>query len=50
MEDLCAAMESTQMKLDDIIDTVYPFEQAEEALQSLWEGKVIGKIVISPIP
>lgn len=46
MEDLCAALEATQMKLDDIIDTVYPFNQAEEALQSLWEGKVIGKLVL----
>ena len=49
MEDLCAALESTQMQLDDIIDTVYPFDKAEEALQSLWEGKVVGKVVISPI-
>lgn len=49
MEDLCAALESIQMILDDIIDTVYPFDKAEEALQSLWEGKVVGKIVISSI-
>lgn len=49
MEDLCAALESTQMQFDDIIDTVYPFEKAEEALQSLWEGKVVGKVVISSI-
>ncbi|EHY52633.1 Zinc-type alcohol dehydrogenase-like protein [Exophiala dermatitidis] len=46
MEDLCAALEATQMNLDDIIDKVYPFDQAEEALQSLWEGKVIGKLVL----
>ena len=49
MEDLCAALESTQMQLDDIIDTIYHFSEAEEAVQSLWEGKVIGKIVISSI-
>lgn len=49
MEDLCAALEATQMKFDDIIDTVYPFEKAEEAVQSLWEGKVVGKVVISSI-
>lgn len=48
-EDLCVALESTQMQFDGIIDTVYPFEKAEEALQSLWEGKVVGKIVISSI-
>lgn len=34
------------MQLDDIIDMVYPFTEAEEAVQSLWEGKVIGKIVL----
>lgn len=46
MEDLSAALEATEMRLDDIIDTVYPWEKAEEALQSLWEGKVVGKLVI----
>ena len=35
------------MSLEDIIDTVYPFEKAEEALQSLWDGKVMGKLVLS---
>ena len=37
------------MQLDDIIDTIYPFDKAEEALQSLWEVKVVGKVVISSI-
>jgi Zn-dependent alcohol dehydrogenase len=46
MEDLCAALEATQMQFDDIIDKVYPFSEAEEAVQSLWEGKVMGKIVL----
>ncbi|KIW39130.1 uncharacterized protein PV06_08934 [Exophiala oligosperma] len=46
MEDICAALEATQMQLDDIIDKVYPFSEAEEAVQSLWEGKVVGKIVL----
>ncbi|KAF2479314.1 alcohol dehydrogenase [Neohortaea acidophila] len=49
LDDLSAALESTRMSLDDIIDTVYPFEQAEEAMQSLWEGKVVGKLVLSSI-
>ncbi|KAL9058177.1 MAG: hypothetical protein Q9162_001901 [Coniocarpon cinnabarinum] len=49
MDDLCAALETTQMQLDDIIDKTYPFEHAEEAVQCLWEGKVLGKVVISPI-
>jgi hypothetical protein len=46
MEDLCAALEATHMRLDDIIDKVYSFEEAEEAVQALWEGKVVGKIVL----
>lgn len=46
MEDLSAALEATQMQLDDIIDKVYPFEEAEAALQSLWEGKVVGKLAL----
>ena len=46
MDDLCAALEATQMRLDDIIDKVYPFAETEEAVQSLWEGKVVGKIVL----
>jgi threonine dehydrogenase-like Zn-dependent dehydrogenase len=46
MDDLCAALEATQMQLGDIIDTVYPFDKAEEAVQSLWNGKVVGKVVI----
>ena len=37
------------MPLDNIIDAIYPFEKAEEALQSLWEGKVVGKVVIANI-
>lgn len=49
MEDLCAALESTKMQFEDIIDRVYPFSEAEEALQSLWEGNVVGKLVISSI-
>lgn len=47
MEDLVAALESTQLQLEDMIDMVYPFEKAEEAVQTLWEGQVVGKLVIS---
>lgn len=46
MDDISAALEATQMPLDDIIDKIYPFSEAEEAVQSLWEGKVVGKIVL----
>lgn len=46
MDDLSAALEATKIQLDDIIDKIYPFSEAEEAVQSLWEGKVVGKIVL----
>ncbi|KAL7621980.1 hypothetical protein AAE478_007481 [Parahypoxylon ruwenzoriense] len=46
MEDFCAALSATQMQLHDIIDSIYPFEKAEEAIQYLWEGKQVGKIVL----
>ncbi|KAJ5084126.1 hypothetical protein NUU61_008705 [Penicillium alfredii] len=46
MEDLCAALSATQMPLDDLIDTVFPFQQAEEAIECIWQGKQIGKLVL----
>ena len=46
MEDLCGALSATQMQFDDIIDKVYPFDKADEAIEYLWQGRQIGKIVI----
>lgn len=46
MEDLCAALSAKELKFDDILDSVWPFEKADEALQYLWEGKQVGKLVI----
>ncbi|KAI7191685.1 hypothetical protein KC316_g6661 [Hortaea werneckii] len=46
LDDLCRALTATRIRLDDIIDSVWSFEKAEEALQYLWEGKQIGKLVI----
>ncbi|KAI8294010.1 Zinc-type alcohol dehydrogenase-like protein [Colletotrichum sp. SAR11_240] len=46
MEDMAAAISATGLKFDDIIDTVYDFEQAEEALQYIWEGRQVGKVVL----
>jgi len=46
MDDLCAAFTATKIKLDDIIDSTWDFEQAEEALQYLGDGKQVGKVVI----
>ncbi|KAL3444764.1 chaperonin 10-like protein [Aspergillus insuetus] len=46
MENFCAALEATQMPLGDLIDKVFPFEQAEQAVDYVWQGKQIGKIVL----
>lgn len=47
MDDLCAAITATQMAFDDIIDSTQPFEKAEEAIQYIWEGKQVGKLVLT---
>ncbi|KAL4735407.1 hypothetical protein BDV11DRAFT_173871 [Aspergillus similis] len=46
MDDLCAALAAVQMPLDDIIDSVEPFEKADEAIEYIWQGKQIGKLVL----
>lgn len=45
-EDCCAALSASQASLDDLIDRIFPFEQAEEAVQYIWEGRQIGKVVL----
>jgi threonine dehydrogenase-like Zn-dependent dehydrogenase len=45
-DDLCAALSAIQMRFDDIVDSVFPFEKAGEAIDNIWDGKQIGKIVI----
>ncbi|KAL5339668.1 hypothetical protein BJX70DRAFT_363569 [Aspergillus crustosus] len=46
MDDLCAALSASQLRLDDIIDSVQPFEKAEEAIEYIWQAKQIGKVVL----
>lgn len=46
-DDLCAAVTATQMTFEDIIDSTQPFEKAEEAIQFIWEGKQVGKLVLT---
>ncbi|ORY12011.1 alcohol dehydrogenase [Clohesyomyces aquaticus] len=47
MEDLCQAVTATQMTFEDIIDSTMEFERAEEAIQYIWEGMQVGKLVIT---
>lgn len=46
LDDLCAALSATRIHFDDIIDSVQPFDKAEEAIESVWQGKVMGKLVL----
>lgn len=46
MDDLCAALSATEMTFDDIIDSLHSFEKAEEAIDYVWRGKQVGKLVI----
>lgn len=46
MEDFCAALSTSQTPLNDLIDRTFPFEQAEDALEYVWQGKQVGKIVL----
>jgi hypothetical protein len=46
LDDLCAALSATRIQFTDIIDSVQPFDKAEEAIESVWEGKVVGKLVL----
>lgn len=46
LDDLCAALSATKITFDDIIDSVQPFDKVEEAIESVWQGKVVGKLVL----
>ncbi|TVY87609.1 Zinc-type alcohol dehydrogenase-like protein [Lachnellula willkommii] len=46
MDDLSTARTATRIKFDDIIDSTWAFDKADDALQYLWEGKQVGKVVI----
>lgn len=46
MEDFCSALSASQTPLDDLIDSIWKFEEAEEAVEYIWQGKQIGKLVL----
>lgn len=47
LDDLCAALTATRIRFDDIIDSVLSFEKAEEAIEQVWQGQVVGKLVLT---
>ena len=42
-----AAISATQMTFEDILDSTWPFEKSEEAIEYVWKGKQVGKVVIT---
>ena len=40
------AISALKMTFEDIIDSVWDFEKSEEAIEFLWQGKQVGKVVI----
>jgi NADPH-dependent curcumin reductase CurA len=34
------------MRFDDIIDSVQAFDKAPEAIEYIWQGKQVGKVVL----
>ncbi|KAI9369564.1 alcohol dehydrogenase [Aspergillus egyptiacus] len=45
-EELMAAISATQMTFEDIIDSVWPWGKADEAIEYVWQGKQVGKVVL----
>ena len=40
---LMAAITATQMTFEDILDSVWPFEKADAAIDYIWQGKQVGR-------
>ena len=34
------------MRFHDVIDERFPFEKAEDAIEHIWQGRQVGKVVI----
>ncbi|KAH7177994.1 hypothetical protein DER46DRAFT_632861 [Fusarium sp. MPI-SDFR-AT-0072] len=45
-DELMAAISATQMTFEDILDSTWSFDKAEEAIEYVWQGKQVGKFFI----
>ena len=45
-EQMNKLIEVTGLGFEDVIDKTFPFEKAAEAIEYLWSGKHVGKIVV----
>lgn len=46
LDDLSDAMSAVEMSLVDIIDSRFPFSKSDEAIEYVWQGKQVGKVVV----
>jgi Zn-dependent alcohol dehydrogenase len=46
LEDLYAAVAATRMRFDDIVDARFGFKKADEAIEHVWQGKQVSKVVV----
>ncbi|KAF5709963.1 alcohol dehydrogenase [Fusarium mundagurra] len=45
-DELMAAISATQMTFEDILDSTWSFDKADEAIEYVWQGKQVGKVII----
>ncbi|CVK86599.1 probable Alcohol dehydrogenase [Fusarium mangiferae] len=45
-DELMAAISATQMTFEDIIDSTWSFDKADEAIEYVWQGKQVGKVIV----
>jgi threonine dehydrogenase-like Zn-dependent dehydrogenase len=45
-DELMAAISTTQMTFEDILDSTWSSDKADEAIEYVWQGKQVGKVVI----
>lgn len=45
-DELMAAISATQMTFEDILDSTWSFDKADEAIAYVWQGKQVGKVIV----
>lgn len=45
-EQMNRAIAANEMRFTDVIDRIFQFEEAEAAMEYLWSGQHVGKVVI----
>nr|RBQ88411.1 hypothetical protein FVER53263_12132 [Fusarium verticillioides] len=45
-DELIAAISATQIAFEDILDSTWSFDKADKAIEYVWQGKQVGKVII----